>query len=489
MSATPIPARLEALPRRAAHAVAPPARPLATSLCLAAADAAAVLASCWLGLAVWNFVNPTITASNQFHPLASAALFLLAYFASGLYAPAGVGPIEELRRIVVATALVSLLLTAALFLTKAAGRYSRGVFLATGALVLVLAPLSRAALRRVCARRPWWGVPVLVFGAGRTARLVVKKLREQPGLGFKPVACLDDDPAKHTSCAGLPVPGPLALAPEIAARWRVRHLLVAMPSLQRERLIALLERYARPFARVIVIPNLFGVASLWVRPHDLGGVLGLELRQNLLDPGARLLKRLLDLALAAALALPALAVIAVAALWIRRISPGPVFYTQEREGAGGARIRVRKLRTMHLNADELLERHLAASPAARAEWRRHLKLRHDPRVLPGIGRFLRRTSLDELPQLWNVLRGEMSLVGPRPLPAYHLERFDAGFRALRARVRPGLTGLWQVTARADGDLEAQRELDSYYIRNWSLWLELHILARTVGAVLSGRGAY
>jgi Undecaprenyl-phosphate galactose phosphotransferase WbaP len=489
MSATPIPARLEALPRREAAPALSTARPLATSLCLAAADGAAVLLAGWLGFALWNLVNSGITPANQFHPAASAALFLSAYLASGLYAAAGLGPVEELRRIVLATVLVSLLLTAAVFLAKASGQYSRGAFLAAGALVLLFVPLARAALRRACAHRPWWGVPVLVLGAGRTARLLIRKLRAEPALGLKPVACLDDDPAKHGDCAGLPVPGPLSLAPTLAAGRRIRHLLVAMPGLERRRLLAILERHASAFARVIVVPNLFGVASLWVTPHDLGGILGLELRQNLLNPGARLLKRLLDLVLAALLSLLALPVAALAALWIRRVSPGPVFYTQQREGVRGAPIRVRKLRTMHLNSDDLLGGCLEASPAAREEWRRFYKLKSDPRVLPGIGRFLRRTSLDELPQLWSVLRGDMSLVGPRPFPAYHLERFDADFRALRAKVRPGLTGLWQVSARSDGDLEVQRELDTYYIRNWSLWLELHILARTVAVVLAGRGAY
>jgi len=193
--------------------------------------------------------------------------------------------------------------------------------------------------------------------------------------------------------------------------------------------------------------------------------------------------------LASLLGVAALPFILIAALWIRRISPGPAFYSQMREGQQGQSIRVRKLRTMYPDSKELLARHLDASPAARQEWRRFYKLKHDPRILPRIGHWLRRTSLDELPQLWKVIRGEMSLVGPRPFPDYHLIRFDPEFRALRAKVRPGLTGLWQVSARSDGDLEVQQELDTYYIRNWSLWLELHILARTVLVILRGQGAY
>ena len=132
---------------------------------------------------------------------------------------------------------------------------------------------------------------------------------------------------------------------------------------------------------------------------------------------------------------------------------------------------------------------MSANPAARLEWDQFCKLKNDPRILPGIGFLLRKTSMDEIPQLWNILKGEMSLVGPRPFPVYHNERFDSEFRSLRTKVRPGLTGMWQVSARSDGDLDVQVALDSYYINNWSLWLDLYILMRTVRVVLTGEGAY
>jgi lipopolysaccharide/colanic/teichoic acid biosynthesis glycosyltransferase len=257
----------------------------------------------------------------------------------------------------------------------------------------------------------------------------------------------------------------------------------------RERLVCHLRRWRRVFPRILIIPELAGITTQWTESKDLGGITGLETHQRLLEPMALWTKRLIDMVGGFFLLIAAAPLVGVCALWIRKTSPGSPFYVQEREGRDGTTLRILKLRTMHLKADEMLESHLSVNPSAREEWGQFCKLRHDPRILPGVGHFLRKTSLDELPQLWNIVKGEMSLVGPRPFPAYHNSRFDPEFLQLRTQVRPGLTGLWQVSARSDGDLAVQQTLDSYYIRNWSFWLDIYILFRTARAVLFPRGSY
>lgn len=199
-------------------------------------------------------------------------------------------------------------------------------------------------------------------------------------------------------------------------------------------------------------------------------------------------KRALDLALLLPAVVTGLPLLVVAALLVTLVSPGNPFYVQHRIGRHGRRFRVLKLRTMRRDAEAVLARHLADDPRAREEWSTHFKLTEDRRVLPVIGTLLRRASIDEIPQLWNIARGQMSFVGPRPFPSYHLEAFDPDFQRLRAEAVPGLTGLWQVSERADGDLTVQERLDRAYIERWSLGLDLKLLLRTPIAVLRGRGA-
>jgi Undecaprenyl-phosphate galactose phosphotransferase WbaP len=474
MGVTPLECKIQASALRVtAQESAARANPLATSLLLLASDVSAIATALTMGIVLWRQINPAAMNLNYLGLWPVAALVILVYYFSGLYAPCGLNPPEELKRTTEGIGVVCMVLAAGIFLSKDVGYYSRGVFIVAGLLSSALVPSGRAALRKWMGAKSWWGAPVVILGQGKTAARIGETLRRQPWLGLKPVAFLDDE---------------LAMAPVLAASWNIRHAIVAVPNLDRDRLAAILQ-YASAYTYVIIIPDLFGIATLWVSTRDIGGVLGLEVRQNLLMPLNRCLKRFLDIVLASILGVLSLPIVIASAIAVRLASPGPLLYIHEREGAGSTRIRIPKLRTMYANAEELLTRHLAQSRAAQDEWKRYCKLRHDPRILPRIGHFLRRTSIDELPQLWSVLRGDMSLVGPRPFYKNHPFESDTAFRLLRAGVKPGLTGLWQVTSRSDGDIDVQKALDTYYIRNWSLWLDVHILARTIHAVLFGKGAY
>jgi Undecaprenyl-phosphate galactose phosphotransferase WbaP len=463
-------------------------QPFAMAATLVIADLCALSLAVTAGFRLWAMVNPSIPPLNSAMLLAPASTIAALGF-SGMYPGIGLTAVQHIRRCWRSISLVYLLLTAAIFVTRTSHTDSRGAFLFSWAFSLILVPVGRWLCGHFLAGRSWWGVPVMVVGAGSTGRAVIRNLRANQILGYCPVACLDDDPRKHGVCEGVPVVGTLSDAEFVSQSHGAQYAIIAIPGMSRERLIWYLRSWSRIFPNILIVPNLAGVASLWTEPRDLGGVLGLEIRHNLLNPVNQRTKRALDIAVSA-LGLIALApLLAFCALWIKRVSPTSPFYRQEREGKDGRTLRVLKLRTMYPKAELMLEEHLADDPRAREEWNRFCKLKKDPRILPGVGHFLRKTSLDELPQLWNVLKGEMSLVGPRPFPSYHNRRFDPDFHSLRVQVTPGLTGLWQVSARSNGDLEVQAALDSYYIRNWSLWLDIYILMRTVRTVLSQEGSY
>jgi lipopolysaccharide/colanic/teichoic acid biosynthesis glycosyltransferase len=201
----------------------------------------------------------------------------------------------------------------------------------------------------------------------------------------------------------------------------------------------------------------------------------------------RICKRMIDvllILLAAPLLLPALLMVA---LLVRFSSPGPIFFSHRRICRGGAFFSMRKFRTMCVNSAEVLEQYLSQNPDARAEWNKLHKLRHDPRITP-VGRFLRRSSLDELPQVWNVLSGRMSLVGPRPIVAAEVQKYGEYFDCY-CRVKPGVTGLWQVSGRSTLSYDARVQLDCDYVRHWSLSRDLLILVQTVRSVVNTDGAF
>lgn len=352
-------------------------------------------------------------------------------------------------------------------------------------IMIPLAPAIRSLTKRALAAFRVWGRPVLLVGSGGSADALLASLLDEPRLGLHPVMLVDD--GGHSGGEGSrAVPRREAL-PADAAKLAPHVIVVpgARPSGTVERVLAGTGRHA--FRIVQVVPQLGSIPTSDVAARPLGRDLSLELRNNLASGWNRGVKRTFDVfavIIGGVLALPWMALIALA---IRLESPGRVFFSQERIGRDGKPFNVWKFRTMLLDADERLRELLASDPEARAEWDANQKLADDPRVTR-VGRFLRETSLDELPQLWNVVRGEMSFVGPRPIVEAEVSKYDDRFTYYQ-QVRPGITGIWQVSGRSTTSYEQRVDLDTYYVRNWSLWLDLDILIRTIGVVLRREGAY
>jgi Undecaprenyl-phosphate galactose phosphotransferase WbaP len=414
-------------------------------------------------------------------------IFVIVYACAKLYPSVPLAPALELRRLTVLTTLVFLGLGTATFLSREGETYSRGVLLGAWLLALVLVPVGRAALRVVCAPRRWWGYPVVVVGAGPTGQTVVHTLQNSPDIGLKPVAVLDEEQARGPEVYGVPVLHDLELDDQLAVRGGARYAVMALADLDPVRAQRLVARYSQSFHHLLVIPPLSGLGSLWVNPAEIGGMVGIEVRHRLLDPGRRLLKRVLDVALILASTPVLLPLMGLLMLAVRIDSPGRILYRSPRVGRHGERLDMLKFRTMYEGAEEILAAHLATHPEARQEWETMRKLKDDPRMTP-LGKWLRRTSLDELPQLWHVLRGEMSLVGPRPIYEDDAARYGNRY-ALYKQVDPGITGIWQVSGRNELTYDERVAMDCYYVRNWSVWLDVYLLARTVLAVLLCRGAY
>jgi exopolysaccharide biosynthesis polyprenyl glycosylphosphotransferase len=348
---------------------------------------------------------------------------------------------------------------------------------------------ARASARAIVSRRFVLRERTLIVGAGRVGSEIAEKLGRRPDYGLEVIGFLDDEPLHDPLRAldeGPPQLGGTSRIESVLQAYRVERVIFAFSRLPAREQIELFQRCMELGVQVDIVPRLYEVIGSRMQVHDVEGLPLVGLRVPRLSHSSRLLKRSLDIGLSIVLLVLFAPLFLYSALRIRLESSGPALFRQERMGAGGKHFRILKFRTMYLDAEEQktrlghLNKHTEDGP-------RMFKIPDDPRITP-FGRFLRRWSIDELPQLWNVLCGEMSLVGPRPLILAEDENVVGAGRQ-RLLLTPGITGLWQVLGRSDIPFREMITLDYLYVTNWSLWGDVKLLARTIPRVLQKTGAY
>jgi exopolysaccharide biosynthesis polyprenyl glycosylphosphotransferase len=355
------------------------------------------------------------------------------------------------------------------------------------ALAVPLVTLSRVGARALCRGRLSYVQNTIVVGAGDVGQLVARKILQHPEYGINLVGFVDDQPKERTAgLAHMTIVGSPDQLPRIVEGLDIERVIVAFSKDSFERLVDLVRSLKDLEVQIDIVPRLFDLVSPSAEIHTLEGIPLLGMPPLHLSRSARLLKRTMDVVLAGAGLVVLAPLFGVIACLIKLDSPGPVFFRQTRMGSGQNRFRIYKFRSMAADAEqrktELVHLNKHAQPGSDP---RMFKIPDDPRITR-IGRLLRRSSLDELPQLINVLKGEMSLVGPRPL-ILDEDRHIGEWARKRLDLRPGMTGLWQVLGRSEIPFDEMVKIDYLYVTTWSLWQDFRLLLRTIPLVVQPKG--
>jgi undecaprenyl-phosphate galactose phosphotransferase len=401
---------------------------------------------------------------------------------------------RECGSLIKAVTLSYIISMAIITLAKTGSEVSRTFLVLSWMMTMFLLPAFRYTGKNALAKAGIYKRRVLVLGAGETGELMAKALNSEPYIGYQIIGFLDDDPQKKQKTFGVNgdkvrVLGGFRDAEQIMSAKGVSNLIVAAPGLPAAKLVDLINRLQKFSESVLVVPDLFGIPVMCAEADYFFNerFLALRLQNNLTSRSNIYMKRVFDLVIGTTISFFLIPVMIIIALVIKTDSKGPVIYAQRRIGRNGREFICYKFRTMAVNSQEMLDRILQENQALCSEWEKNCKLKDDPRITR-IGKFLRKTSLDELPQLYNVLIGKMSLVGPRPYLPREMPRMDSCADTI-LNARPGITGLWQVSGRNDTSFEERMQIDIWYVRNWSLWLDITCLIRTISVVLTHNGAY
>ncbi|MBE7557114.1 MAG: undecaprenyl-phosphate glucose phosphotransferase [Anaerolineales bacterium] len=457
-----------------------------------------ILINIAFGLAYWvryrlqlfRAVDPAFDVPYQVYwPFAGlfTLLLILVYRQHGAYRlRRQISWFDEFYAIINGTATGTIIMIVFIFLYQAAF-YSRAIFIYAGIFVVILVGLSRlikVSLLRYLRRRGIGSERVLIVGAGEVARTVMRAVVANPECGFNIIGFLDDNPLKgETDIGRFKALGGLDNLPDVLREQAIDEVIITLPWQYHRKIVSIMTLCERGGIRTRIVPDLFQMTISRMQVEDIAGVPMIGVKEVSISGLNQVVKRSIDLVFACLALVSGAPLMALLALMIKLESPGPVLFRQERVGRNGRCFTVYKFRSMVEGAEEqqeaLQELNEADGPL--------FKIRDDPRMTH-VGKLLRKFSLDELPQLYNVLRGEMSLIGPRPpLPA-EVKQYQEWHKR-RLEVAPGLTGLSQISGRSQLSFDETALLDIYYIENWSLGLDTKILLQTIPRVIFGNGAY
>ena len=349
--------------------------------------------------------------------------------------------------------------------------------------------LFRFISRKLLNRFHMLQLPVLIMGAGKTAAIVLKYFKDDSGLAYDFIGFLEDNKPEEAVSQLMPHLGTFADAEAVIDQTGVQHVLVIAPGLSNDKVQDIIYRLQPRVKNISFIPDMgtMPLATLDMETLIDGHIVAFQIRNNMALRYNRIIKRVFDIVCTCIGIICLSPVFLAISLWIYKDSPGPVIFKHRRVGRYGKEFNCYKFRSMCVDADAKLKELLANDPEARKEWEKEFKLKDDPRITRS-GAFLRKTSLDELPQLFNVLKGEMSLVGPRPIIRDEIPKYGKYIEDFYM-VCPGVTGMWQTSGRSDTTYAERVQMDTWYVRNWNVWFDIVLIWRTIGVVLKHKGAY
>ncbi|MCP2605290.1 undecaprenyl-phosphate galactose phosphotransferase WbaP [Candidatus Aminicenantes bacterium AH-873-B07] len=396
---------------------------------------------------------------------------------------------DETRLLLKSTTISFSLIMIAVFITRQYAKFSRTIIILAWLLSFVFLPIFRFIIKTTLIKLNLWRKKVIIIGHSKTVSSIIKAIRDNRTLGYEVIGCLTSkNNSKVSSISGVKILGNINEIEKWKQKTGFEDIIISLPNLSSDKMIGLLKRCEQISDTIRYVPRTGELITAGVEIENIGKTLSLSVKKNLAKPWNILIKNIFELSLALILVILTIPLFIVISLAIKIDSKGPIFFMQERFGKRGKKIKLIKFRSMYEDADLRLKKYLNENPLARKEWRKFKKLKtFDPRVTR-VGKFLRKHSLDELPQLLNVLKGEMSLVGPRPYLMEEIKEIGS-VRSILLQVKPGITGLWQISGRSLLPFKERLNLDEYYIRNWSFWLDIIILIKTVKVLMSGEGAY